>query len=386
MNDHYDDIFIEHIRKNAPGYFPRIAADKTSVILRVKQERPSATLYKFNVTDETRAYSIVVKVPLRNLLLIDARETIYEKPSLFQKADAQDMHWLQYTALTSIYEYFANLNNEQLGAIHVLDYLPQYQAILMEESRDPSLQRLFLREHRLHLMLNEHDLTSAFRNAGKWLQKYHTMPKEDGVQIRHQNREDYFEAILKLTDFLSKAWGDEAFFKQTASIVVQNGREILPEALPLGLGHGDYAMRNILIGANDRVTILDTFAKWRVPIYEDIGYFLNGLRTSYSQVVTQGLLFSDNQIAAYEKAFLQGYFESTNIPYLNIRLYEALALLDKWSSVINNYHRRSAKLKNFGGVKALMTSRYFKKYTLSLLKQISEVETSRPYSALEKIF
>ena len=55
-------------------------------------------------------------------------------------------------------------------------------------------------------------------------------------------------------------------------------------------------MRNILIGPNARVTVLDTFAKWRTPIYEDIGYFLNDLKMSYPQVVSQGLAFSSDQL------------------------------------------------------------------------------------------
>jgi len=386
MNSQYESVLMKHIWKQAPNYFPGIVSDRITVQLREKQKRPSAMLYKFEIMDGAQDHSIVVKVPMRNLPNIDTEDTTYKKPSLFQKADAQDMHWLQYTALTSMYEYFAQLKNERLGAIHVLDYLPEYQAILMVEARDPSLQSLFLKENRLHFLLNEHHLTSAFQNAGKWLQKYHTMPKEAGVQIRHQYREDYIDAIIKLTDFLAKAWGDESFFKHTASVIIQNARKIHPESLPLGLGHGDYAMRNILIGPINRVTVLDTFAKWRVPIYEDIGYFLNGLRTSYSQVLTQGLLYSSNQIAAYETAFLQGYFETGKIPYSNIRLYEVLALLDKWSSVVNYYHTRSAKLKNFGGIKTLMASWHFKRYTKSLLRQITRDGTSRSFSAFEKTY
>ena len=387
MNNNYQyTILMDHIRQNALGYFPGLVADELSVQLRGQQERSSAVLYRFEVKDDTQSYLIIVKVPVRNLSKTNGNGTSHEKPLLFQKADSQDMHRLQYLALTSIYEYFAHLDNERLGAIHVLDYLPQYNAIIMEESRDPSLQQLFFRENRLHVLTSENGLASAFRNAGLWLKEYHAMPKEEGVQIRHQHQDQYVESIVKLTDFLTRAWGGESFFKQTASIVTQVGREVLPEVLPLALGHGDYAMRNILIGSNARVTVLDTFAKWRVPIYEDIGYFLNALKTSYPQVISQGFLYSPSRIAVYEHAFLQGYFASGNLPSSTIRLYEILALLDKWSSVLNNYHRRSAKLKHFSGTKITLTSRYFQKRLKLLLNDLTEAELSGIFSAMERSF
>ena len=140
MNSQYESVLMKHIWKQAPNYFPGIVSDRITVQLREKQKRPSAMLYKFEIMDGAQDHSIVVKVPMRNLPNIDTEDTTYKKPSLFQKADAQDMHWLQYTALTSMYEYFAQLKNERLGAIHVLDYLPEYQAILIVEARDPSLQ------------------------------------------------------------------------------------------------------------------------------------------------------------------------------------------------------------------------------------------------------
>jgi hypothetical protein len=243
-----------------------------------------------------------------------------------------------------------------------------------------------LKATRFHSFFSGKDLTAAFQNAGKWLQKYHAMPKEDGVQVRHRSRDDYVESIVTLTDFLARAWGDEPFFKQTASTIIRNSQEFLPESLPLALGHGDYALRNILVGSNARVTVLDTFAKWRVPVYEDIGYFLNNLKTAYPQVVSQGLLYSSGQLAAYEKAFLKGYFENIKIPYLSIRLYEILALLDKWSSIMNHYHKRSARLRYLGQAKTLVTSRYFKMQTKTLLHQISAVEEGSTFSAMERSF
>jgi len=372
MSRDHATIFMDHIREHAPRYYPGFESEQIRIQLIEKQERPTAMLYRFKVSDGAQIRSVFVKVPLRNLTRNQTNGSVYEKPLLFPKTEPIDMPRLQYTALRTIYEYFTSLDKKQLGAIRVLDYLPQYHAIFTEESNDPSLRQLFLKENRLSSLFANDELTTAFQNVGIWLRMYHAMPKNEDVKVRHQHRNDYIEAIPRLTDFLAKALGDELFFNKTTSIIINKAREVLPESQPLGLGHGDYAMRNILVGLNARVTVLDTFAKWRVPIYEDIGYFLNGFKMSPPQIVSQGLAFSSDQLSAYEHAFLKGYFEQKPIPYSAIRLFEILALLDKWSSVIAYNQQRRGKFKIFGGVMTALTSRYFKRSVKNLLKEINE--------------
>ena len=372
MSKDQTTVFMDHIREHAPEYFPGFGSERICVQLLDKQVRPTAMLYRFNVSNDVQIRSVIVKVPLRGSTKSRPLGSIYEKPLLFPKTEPSDMHRLYYTALLTIYEHFTSLGNQQLGAIRVLDYVPQYCAILSEESKDQNLRQLFLRETRLRSPFNYDRLTAAFQNVGIWLRVYHAMPKKEDVKVRHHHRDEYIEAIIRLTDFLAKSWGDEPFFEKTASIIITKAREILPESLPLGLGHGDYAMRNILLGQNAHVTVLDTFAKWRTPIYEDIGYFLNRLKMSGPQVASQGLAYSSDQIRAYEHAFLKGYFEQTSIPYPAIRLYEILALLDNWSGVITHYHQGSDKIKVFGRMKIALISRYFKISAKNLLREFTE--------------
>ena len=365
-------VFMDHIRKSALRYFPSFGSEPIHVQLLNKEERATAMLYRFKVSNSAQNRSVFVKVPVLASPKRLGKESVYQKPLLYPKTDLRDRHWLQYTALRSIYEYFTRLNKEQLGAIRVLDYLPQYHAIFTEESNDPRLRQLFLRNNRLYSAFTHDELIIAFQNVGTWLRIYHTMPKEEDVKVRNPSRDDYFDAINKLTDFLGKTLGDEAFFRKTVSIIIDTGRKVLPESLPLGLGHGDYAMRNILIGPNARVTVLDTFAKWRTPIYEDIGYFLNELKMSYPQVISQGLAFSSDQLVVFECAFLKGYFDNKPIPYAAIRLYEMLALLDKWSSAVAKSFEQPKFTKITSRLKIILINQYFKRRTRSLLAEITK--------------
>jgi hypothetical protein len=366
-------VFMDHIREHATQYFSDFESAQIDVQLKERQERPSSVLYQFTVGDTVQNHAILVKVPLFHRLPESETTTdSFYKPRLYPRTEQRDTHKLEYMALNTIHEYFSSLDEKQLGTVRVLDYLPEHHAILVEASRDPNLRRLFSETSRFHLTSKPRDLNLPFHNTGRWLSLYHKMSKDDDVKTRDASRDDYVAAVVKLTDYLSKVLGDRPFFQNMASKLETSAQRNLPEMLPLGLGHGDFAMRNILVGANSRIVVIDTFAKWRVPIYEDIGYFLHGLKLSALQVISQGLAFRYAQLMAYEQAFLQGYFAQKPIPYPAIRLYEILALLDKWSSVITNYHRGGPKLRRFGGVKAALTSRYFKRSAKHLLKEITE--------------
>jgi len=366
-------VFMDHIRSHAPRYYPALASEKLGVQLLSKQERPSAMLYRFKVGNAAQNRSVFVKVPLRLTGNGHNSRTTYEKPQLFPKTEPRDMHWLHYTALKTIYDYYTDLDKEQLGAIRVLDYLPQYHAIFTEESSDPKLRDLFFRENRLRSPFGHARLATAFQNVGMWLHLYQMMPKDQDVQVRHQGRSDYIEAITTISDFLAKTLKRDSFFKEIAFRLIETAQETLPESLPLGLGHGDYAMRNILIGPNSRVTVLDTFAKWRVPVYEDIGYFLTDLKVSSPQVLSHGLAFSLNQLTTYEEAFLKGYFGQDPIPYRTIRLYEALALIDKWSSRTARAYQQRSFIKKFAGrLNNKLMHQYFEQRVKSLLAELSE--------------
>lgn len=373
MSQDQTTVFMDHIREHATQYFTDFESAQVDVHLKEKQERPTSIHYQFTVGNTVQNHAILVKVPLFHRLPASETETnsIY-KPRLYPRTEQNDTHKLEYKALSTIYEYFSGLDEKQLGTVRVLDYLPEYHAILVEVSRDPNLRQLFLETSRFHIAREPRELDLPFQNTGRWLRLYHEISKDADVIIRDECREDYIEAVGKLTDYLAMALSDRPFFQNIASMLETSALKILPEMLPLGLGHGDFAMRNILVGTNARITVIDTFAKWRTPIYEDIGYFLHGLKLPALQVISQGLAFRSAQLRAYEQAFLKGYFTQKPIPYPAIRLYEILALLDKWASVITNYHRRRPKLKSFGGVKAALTSRYFKRNTKHLLREIAE--------------
>jgi len=352
-----------HINSNALKYYPGLDKTHPEVRLISEQHRSSSSLYRFELVNHLVRYNIVAKgIDLANnpkrgeITGIDSRPRLAPGPT-----DYRVKPWLEYTALKAIYEYFEKLGNPSLGAIRVLDFIQNTQTIVMDEHRDPSLRSLFAKTNCLNdLRGRAPDLRRAFFNAGVWLKTYSTLPKTENVITRLPHRDDFNESVIIFTDFLSQVFGDTSFFQRVEKIVIPAAEELMPCELPLGIGHGDYAMRNILVGENDRVTAFDTCAKWRAPIYEDIAYFLVQLETNGLQVLSQGFAIDSRTLAAYQREFLAGYFGETHIPIEVIRLFQIQSLLDSWSSQVAITTKQHAGIKMLyqKSYRALLNRRY----------------------------
>jgi len=150
-------------------------------------------------------------------------------------------------------------------------------------------------------------------------------------------RADFVASIDRFATYLAEAVGDRTFFERARDTVVRAAGTSLPERLPLATNHGDFVPRNILVGESDRVTVFDTRAQWRAPIYEDVARFLVALSASELQMLGQGWLYDRAELARYESEFLRGYFDPDAVPLRAVRLFECQRLLAIW--VASAYQR-----------------------------------------------
>jgi aminoglycoside phosphotransferase (APT) family kinase protein len=359
-----------HLHEHAPRYFADFAQAEVHIKLVSEERRRQSTLYRFELSTEGARRSVLVKVPLSASITRDEHASgdspLRKRPRLTSGQAHERNFRLEYEALSAIHNYFSSLNDPRFGTIRVLDCLPDHGAIVMEEVKDPSLRQFFMKASRLRFSPASIELDTMFRNAGAWLRAYDALKKED-AEIHHDKRADFIESIIAFTDFLASILSDEKSFKHIASKTVANALDELPESLPLGLRHGDFAMRNILIGPNNRVTVLDTMAAWLSPIYHDIAYFLTDIKTNQAQVLSQGLAFSPDDLVRYEQEFLVGYFRQEPIPLRAIQLYEIQAILNKWSSIVSSMDRGIGRYPVTRTVRLALTNRFFHKSLDQLL-------------------
>ncbi len=345
-NTKYAQAITQHIHDNISKYYPCLDAADIDVRLKEEQQRTSSSLYRFEVVNHSECYRVFAKgIPVTSNTML-YRNTIARARLTSPLTNYGERLWLEYTALRAIRDYFEKLGNPDFGSIRVLDFMENPRTIIMEENNDPNLLSLIVKTSRLrHPFGARPDLRRTFFNAGAWLKAYSNLPKTENVRLRNTSRADYNESIEKFTSFLGKIIGNASFFERVAEIAISTACQVMPDELPLALGHGDYAMRNILVGEKDRITVIDTGAKWRVPIYEDIAYFLINLKVNKLQIFTQGLAIHAKTIDIYESEILSGYFGQAHISKKLIKLFQIQALLDSWSSRASNISRQTTGKK-----------------------------------------
>jgi aminoglycoside phosphotransferase (APT) family kinase protein len=125
-----------------------------------------------------------------------------------------------------------------------------------------------------------------------------------------------------------------------ADVIRQRATKLLPTKLPLGLVHGDFAPRNIFIGAGSHVTVIDSLGQYRAPIYEDLAYLLVELLSGATRLRHRGLPRSTAELASMRAELLSGYGIADDVI---LSIFELRALLDKWRSLAQR--SRSSNLR-----------------------------------------
>jgi hypothetical protein len=220
--------------------------------------------------------------------------------------------------------------------VRVFDRLALHDGFVMEAVDQPTLRTLALSGG--HSRTSPAVLHRSFCHSGAWLQAYHGLAIHDDAVGLQTRRDDFIRFVEDLAGYLACHTGHGAFFAWLTGAMAELARTHLPALLPLALGHGDYAMRNILVGADERVTVLDTLALYRTCIYRDLGYFLGDLRFSVLPALARGQLRHGWRLVDHREAFLTGYFGGSRIPQEPIRLYEVQAMLERWASIVSEWH------------------------------------------------
>ena len=357
--------FADHLREHAPRYFPESESLPVEVRSEWKEVRRGSTLYGFHLAMGPKRRRILVKVL--------SGEEDQEPPTGHPERDRprlirslglepEQRCRREYEALSVLHDHIHELQDPRFAAVPVYGTLPEERAIVMEFVARPALRDLlgFPLPWRRAALNGAPDPALLFRNAGAWLRMFHELERPEPLTTRHVRREEFVDFNREVTGFLARVVGPPSFFRRVAARVETAARSVLPEMLPAGLAHGDYALRNVLAGPEGAVTVIDTKAAWRTAIYEDIGYFLTDLKCNTVQVMSAGKALG-SRISLYERAFIEGYFGGT-VPLAAIRLYGIQACLDKWAAIAARTKRaETLRSRTLLGLRLRVTSHHFRK-------------------------
>lgn len=369
------DHFAQRIRLRAGKYFVNLVPGRTNVrFLRASATRNSR-LFEFQVTDGTSCHKIVAKAPFssRRLRRVDAAGRLrVEKPRLFPLAETQVKGLYEFRALSAIYDHFTHLNDPRFGVIRPLDVYGNPCSLMMEKADDPRLQFVCLKLNRLQCRFAGAHLRSAMGNAGAWLRRFHELPFLPHTERCNTHRGDIIAAVEMFTDYLARQTPYRRFFTELSEKLVQAADNLLPDALPLGLTHRDFAPRNVLVGSEGRVTVFDTEGRWHAPVFADVAHFLVALKVSWLQICSAGWYYDARTLAACERDFLQGYFAKTPPPTAAIRLFECLWVLEWWVKLAHYRHKAKGVRRAVRWGQLHFCSGYLKRYVRKLVAQMDD--------------
>ena len=321
------------VSEGRADWFPDLPG--RSVRLEPISVRPRALLYGVHLDDGT-VPQVLAKVRRdSDAAAGETGRTSSERPRLrTDVAAAAELTHFEYLGLSSIANLFRP-DDPRFDTVRPLAELSEHSTILMDFHHALTLHRVLTGQSRLsrirHPFRARLAVPDVWSDAGGWLRRFHDGSPSEGLAVRQHTRESVLERFAAYSSYFGvRAMAD-------AQSVAREGEALaavtIPEELPMAVGHGDYAPRNLFVDRSARVTVIDPMPRWVVPRVEDIGRFLIALRLLGLQLHSHGAAYSQAWLADREHEFVTGYFGETSVPLSLLRTYEVLILLDKWSAL-----------------------------------------------------
>ena len=333
-----EDAIRQRVAERADEWFPGVGG-RPPVRLRRLVERPRAVLYAVHVGEDSARPQVLAKV--RRGWPGAVREQGARPRLTPDLLGAAEQTALEFAGLTAIHA-IVGTDHPAYGAVRPLDHLADDDTILMEYVAAPTLRHVLLRAHRLSARTGNgprrHGADDAWVRAGAWLRTFQQHMPGEGVPARQATRDDVVDRFEAFSAFLTSRLGNRA-----AGEAVRRGAQlaadVLPARMPMAIGHGDYAPRNVFLLEDGRLAVFDPLSRWRVPQFEDLCRFLVAVRMQGVQVHTHGAAYGAGELDRRERAVIDGYCGGGAVPVPELRCYQLLITLDKWAALVDSPSR-----------------------------------------------
>jgi hypothetical protein len=245
-----------------------------------------------------------------------------------EAATAQELTLLEWAGLVEIERSCSDTSG--LGVVRPLLLMREDAGLVMSFVDAPTLRGTVLGLSRLRRGAGRlDDAIAGCALAGRWLRTFQEGSRSSDRPVRQGTRADVVDRLHAYGDFLgSETWRRIA--RAGADLVAG----LFPHDLPLAVGHGDFAPRNMLL-RDGRLTVIDPLPRWQVPVYDDLCRFVVGIRLIGERVHTHGLALGADTVDALEEAAVAAYLEP-DADRAPLRAYELLILMDKWAAMLDN--------------------------------------------------
>jgi hypothetical protein len=227
--------------------------------------------------------------------------------------------------------------DQRFAAVRPLALLREHHALVMDHVAGRSVRQLVHTASWLNPgrpLRRRPAPESVLPAVGAWLRLFHDGQPTASYPVRQATGREVEAHFAALEDFLGRRLGRG--FGRLAGVGSGLAGELLPPGqLPVVVGHGDFAPRNVMVDQDARVVVLDPQPRWAVPVHEDLCRFLVGLQLLGLQTHTRGLALATARLTRWQDLVIAGYHGGAAVPEGPLRCYQLLVLLDKWSALVD---------------------------------------------------
>lgn len=235
----------------------------------------------------------------------------------------------EYFLMKSIENTIKNTGKPTLDAIRMLDFLPEWNAIVMEK-----FPGKILREHFIERILffgqeeNRKFIEKTLYHSGDWLRIFHN-------QIGKKERlpflvDDWLEDVNISFDYLRPRINRVAEIDSIHQKFVQISDKLINCSVQYATLHGDFHMKNVFVKEDGSIACFDPHPSKRGSIYRDLARMAIDPMTIKFQVLSRGLLIRRKFSTKCLSSVLKGYFQEDSLNPIFFTLFTASEYLRKW--------------------------------------------------------
>ncbi len=270
---------------------PEVLKYRASFFLRY----PSA---EFENGDST----ILVKIP-REHSMASIAEAVSSGEQLADRA------FNEFRLLKEIDWLVKKLKLTELAAVQPLFYLPEWNAIVMEELPSQSLEEI-ANDLRTRMSIPGHFqlFEDTLCRAGQWLRVFHEVL--GGWELQAFDGDDFLGKVDRKINQLAPLVGSQLDLASLRSRFAKQLELIDGVDIPHVQLHGDYFFKNILVTADRRVAGIDLYLQKWGPIYRDLSTLLTEIIEQKLKFTSLGFFVRRQNLIRSEKSVLEGYFSN----------------------------------------------------------------------------
>ncbi len=345
------------IRSSLGGWFrngpsltagPRVRARRWSFFIRYAIQRP-----------QCGPMGLLVKVPR-----LEEGSTLAEAVSATELVPYTRM---EYEALSKLATAFKWEEINTYCTIHPIAFLPDWNAIVMEELPLRPIKHFLSRPD---LLLGRaaawHELTDLFGRAGGWLRIFHSRVGE--IEVARLDLAPVETAIGQALTELAVASSHQLDLGRLEAKLCAMAHAVANVPVPNADLHGDLSGANVFVTPDSRIGVLDPNGHMRGPVYHDLATLITDPIARTSFMITGRSNAQRERFADIKAAVLEGYFGSQPYNAQVLDLYSALVLVHKWT----RHEKRFAALQGPAKLAGLALRPHVRDYFWSELNEYGD--------------